>query len=688
MSFFDADKPASTELSERRRGRAVGFAVLSLFAALFARLYSLQVLQSPTYRSLANQNQTRTIISLPPRGLIVDRNENLLVGNQVTESITIAQNVAFNQPSVLSNLAQELGVPLSQIKASVNSSQNSPYAPIPVAFNVSKDQIIYIREHPVQFPGVSSQLSTQRVYPETTTASQVLGYVSQINPAELAKYAAQGYQAGDLIGQAGVEASFEQYLRGVPGKTTLQVNYAGQVVGTLAKASPTPGNNVVLTLDLGLQQAAQNAIASQIKRLSNTFDPVFRRYFSNLSGAAIVEDVTNGQILAMASYPSYDPSVWVGGISQAAYDQITSTATGDPSLNRAIDGLYTPGSTFKVATASAALTSGLISPYTDIYDTGIFNVPNCKPGSGLCSFHNAGGEHLGNINIVTALSASDDVFFYNLGYDFYANPARFGATPIQNMAKAYGFGVPSGINLPGEAAGLVDSPQLRALLHKLYPQAYPYDSWYTADQVEMAFGQGETEVTPLQMANAYATFANGGTRYVPQIAAGIVNQAGKLVTQFDAQVATHVTMSPLDHSTMLAGFEGVISNPIGTAYGSFLGFPLSSYPLAGKTGTASVAGFEPNSWFVAFGPLPSPKYVVAVVIAHGGYGASGSAPVVRSIFDYLRTHTISAPTFSQPHIPAGATTYARYGVTSPTSPTSPATISSSSNVGGTTSTLG
>ncbi len=686
MSFMDSESPNASGLSQRRRVRAMGFAVFALFVALVARLYSLQVLQSPTYQALANQNQTRQIITPAPRGLIVDRNENLLVGNQVVESITIAQNTTTTNPQVLPRLAKLLGVPLAQIKAAVNSPNNSPYAPIPVAYNVGKDKIIYIKEHPAQFPGVSSSLTTQRVYPEGTTASQVLGYVSQISQSELAKAAAQGYQAGDQIGQAGVEASFENYLRGVPGKKTLQVNYAGQVVGTLANNPPKPGDNVVLSIDLNLQNAVQTALANQIHALSNTYDPIFKRYLSGLSGAAVVEDVNNGQVLAMASYPTYDPSVWVGGISQAAYNQITSPSSGDPILNRAIDGLYTPGSTFKLATASAALSSGLISPYFYYDDTGVFNIPNCKPGTGLCSFHNAGYERLGPINITTALTASDDVFFYNLGYMFYANTNKYGKTPIQDMAAKYGFGSPTGINLPGEASGMVDSPQLRVALHQQYPTAYPYTSWYTADQIEMAFGQGETLVTPLQLANAYATFANGGTRYVPQIAVGIVNQAGKLVKRFQPQVVDHVQLSALDRSAMLAGFEGAIGNRLGTAYGTFIGFPLNAYPLAGKTGTASVTGQEPDALFVAFGPLPTPKYVVAVVIGHAGYGATGAAPAAKAIFEYLMSHKIGNPVFSMPHIPAGATSYARYGVATTTTKVPASTTTTSPNGGVATTT--
>ncbi|MDA8278417.1 MAG: penicillin-binding protein 2 [Actinomycetota bacterium] len=678
MTFFDSDEPSSTSLSDRRRIRAVGFAVFALFIALIARLYTLQVLQSSTFTSLANQNRTRVVITEPPRGLIVDRNENLLVGNQVIESITVQQSAVQKDPKVLSNLSTLLNTPLSQIQAAYNNPQTSPYAPIPIAYNVSKAKIIYIREHPELFPGVASSLGTQPVYPEGSTASQVLGYVRQISSSQLAQYASQGYQAGDQVGQAGIEASYQKDLRGVPGKKTLEVNYANKVVATLSNQPPQPGNNVVLNMDLGLQKYAESSLANEISTLSHTYDPTRRRYFTNLSGAVVVEDVNTGAVLAMASYPTYNPSVWVGNISQSTYNSITSPASGIPTLNRAIDGLYTPGSTFKLATSSAALNSGLISPYFYYNDTGIFNIPNCKSGAGLCSFHNSGGERLGTINITTALTASDDVFFYNLGYMFYSNMNKYGQTPIQNMANRYGFGKVTGVDLPGEAAGLVDSQSLRIALHNKYPQAYPYDTWYTADQIEMAFGQGETVVTPLQMANAYATFANGGTRYVPQMVAGIVNQDGHLVRRVKPQVATTVKLSPLDRSTIMAGLEGVISNPSGTAYGAFQGFPLSKYPLAGKTGTASVNGFEPNAWFVAFGPTTAPKYVVSVVIDHGGFGASAAAPVARRMFEYLMAHPISPPVFSTPHIPAGATTYARYGVSSSTT-TSTTTAKSSTS---------
>ena len=415
---------------------------------------------------------------------------------------------------------------------------------------------------------------------------------------------------------------------------------------------------------------ADKALASEIKKLSGTYDPYFHLYYPQLTGAVVVEDPNNGQILAMSSYPTYNPSVWVGGISSAEYKALTSSSSRYPLINRAIAGEYTPGSTFKLATATAALKTGLISPSYYYYDTGLFKIPNCT--SGMCSFHNSGYEHLGLLNITKALAASDDVFFYNLGYMFYANQSKYGQDPIQQTANAYGWGKLTGINLPGEVPGLVDSPATRALLHKQYPLAYPYASWYTADQLEMAFGQGETAITPIQMANAYSTFANGGTRYQPQIASGIVSQSGKLVKKFTPVVEGHVTLSPTDRAAMLSGFEGAVNSSSGTASGAFANFPFSQFPIAGKTGTASIVGQEPNSWFVGFGPIPKSQYVVVAVIKNGGFGASAAAPVVRTIFDYLLKHPVGPSTFGTPHLAPGVASSTNLGVPPSGSPTTAA----------------
>ncbi|MEX6428599.1 MULTISPECIES: penicillin-binding protein 2 [Ferrimicrobium] len=635
------------------RARLLGLTGVALMGGLLARLYALQVLEAPTFQQAAVQNSTRVVSVPAPRGLILSREQNVLAGNKVVDVLGLSAYEATLHPKVEGRVAHLLGIPTSQVKADLRNSEYSAYVPTPIGSNISQATALYVAEHANEFPGVTTTFETQRTYPYGSTAAHVLGYVGAISPQQLAKLASKGYAPGDQIGLAGVEASYQNYLHGTPGAEKLIVNSFGQEVGVASKTRPKPGGNVQLTISLPLQRYVDTLLAQRVNQLQGTYNSYFGRYSNDVTGAAVVENVQNGSVLAMASYPTYQPSQWVGGISYANYAKLTNPSSHNPLLNRAISGVYTPGSTFKLATASAALQDGLLTPTTIINDTGHFVIPNCY-GS-FCSLHNSGGETLGPIDISTAISASDDVFFYTLGYRFYTQQSKFGSTPIQNMAAKYGWGSPTGIALPGEAAGMVDSPALRRKLHALYPKAYPYSTWYVADQLEMSFGQGLTEISPLQMANAYATFANGGTRYVPRIAEGIVNDNGNLVKRFAPKVAGHVPLSPAVRAAILAGFEGVISNPLGTAHGIFLGWPESTYTLAGKTGTASVQGQVPNAWFVAFGPEPNPKYVVVVVIKEGGFGDTGAAPVVRKIFQYLKDHPVGPPTYGLKHLAAGST---------------------------------
>ena len=295
-------------------------------------------------------------------------------------------------------------------------------------------------------------------------------------------------------------------------------------------------------------------------------------------------------------------------------------------------------------TATAALDDGLISQYTFLPDPGTFTIPNCT-GSG-CVLHNNAFESLKSLDVATALTASDDVFFYTLGYDFWIGSSRYGKTPIQSEAANYGFGRPSGIDLPNEYSGQVDSPALRQLQHRQAPKAFPYPYYGVADNLELAFGQGETVVTPIQIANAFATFANGGTRYAPQLAAGVVSPSGTVLKRFAPQITGHVSLPPSTYDPMMQGFEGVILNTTyGTASLTFAGYPYSALPIAGKTGTATEStntNIQPTAWFVAFGPTPPAKaqYVVAVVIDQAGYGAAAAAPVVRKVFQYLIKHPV------------------------------------------------
>ncbi len=649
------DAPDSTAARPVLRLRITGLVVLGLFIVLGLRLWALQILQAPAAVSAVTANQIRAVSIVPPRGLILDRYGNPLVNNVSTTEITLSRNAAVQHNGVIGRLAALIGESEAQVNASIANTKYSLYEPIPILANAPVSDVLYIKEHPSEFPGVSTDQISQRNYPQLEypgpaqdgyPASQVLGYVGVINGSELQAHSSQGYQAGDPYGQSGLEQQYESVLHGTPGQQQLEVDSTGHVVGSLKTIPAVAGDNLVTNIDTPLQQVADNALATQIGTLRNTLDPACNNntgcYPAATGGAVLVMDPRTGAVLASSSFPSYNPNIWVGGISDAAYASINNPTSNYPQLNRAIEGVFTPGSTFKLNTATAALDSGLWTPNQTYPDTGTFNVPGCKANSGAtgCVLQNAPGDGaLGSINISTALTVSDDDFFYNLGAMFYDASSTYGETPIQNVAGEYSLGQLTGIDLPGEIAGRVDSQPERQKLHAESPTAFPNTTWYTGDNVEMAFGQGGTVITPIEQAVAYSTFINGGTRYAPQVAAAEVSPTGTVVKKFDPQVTGHVSLPPSTYQPLLAGFEGVVQAPNGTAYGAFQGslFPVNL--LAGKTGTAdTVAGKEPTSWFIGF--TTTPQYVVVCVIDQAGYGATAAAPVVRDIFDYLAAHPV------------------------------------------------
>ena len=652
------DAPDTSSSRPGLRLRIIALVVVGLFALLGLRLWALTVLQAPAAAQAAIADQIRVVQVQPTRGLILDRYGNPLVNNVVTEQITLSRVTAMQDPAVVGRLATLIGQTTAEVKATISDPQYSLYKPVPVLSNAPLSDILYIREHQSEFPGVSSVATTQRNYPQQELpgpaqsgypASQVLGYVGTINSTELAARASQGYEPGDPFGQSGLEFQYESELRGTPGQQQLEVDPQGQVVGTLKTTPATPGDNVVTNIDTGLQQVADNALATQILALRRTPDPKCNNnagcYPAATGGAVVVMDPQSGAVYAMSSYPSYNPSVWVGGISTANYAALSDLANNEPLLNRAIDGLYTPGSTFKLNTATAALNLGLISPGYYYDDTGTFTTPNCQYGSVSCIFHNSEGDGgFGEINVSTALTVSSDDFFYNLGAMFWDDRTTYGNTPIQNQAAQYGLGELTGIDLPGESdQARVDSLAEDLKLHAESPSGFPNTVWNTGDNVEMAFGQGATVITPIEQAVAYSTFANGGTRYAPQVAAAIVSPSGRVVKRFAPRVTGHVNLPASTYQALLTGFTGVVQSANGTAYQAFQGL---NFPggVAGKTGTAdSEIGKEPTAWFVGFGPTADPQYVVVCVIDQAGFGATASAPVVRQIFSYLATQPVTAP---------------------------------------------
>jgi penicillin-binding protein 2 len=651
------DAPDSSAARPGLRLRITGLVVLGLFIVLGLRLWTLQILQAPAAVSAVTANQIRAVSVVPPRGLILDRYGNPLVNNVSATEITLSRNSASLHNGVIGRLAALIGETQAQVNASVANTKYSLYAPIPILANAPVSDVLYIKEHPEEFPGVATDQISQRNYPQLEypgpaqdgyPASQVLGYVGVINGNQLKAQAGQGYQAGDPYGQSGLELQYESQLHGTAGQQQLEVDSTGHVVGTLKSIPAIPGDNLVTNIDTGLQQVADNALATQIGTLRNTLDPACNNnsgcYPAATGGAVIVMDPRSGAVLASSSFPSYNPNIWVGGISNAAYAAINNPTSNYPQLNRAIEGVFTPGSTFKLNTATAALDSGIwpVNKYYD--DTNTFNVPGCSaanPGPG-CVLHNAAGDTGGNLNISEALTVSSDDFFYNLGALFYDQSSTYGETPIQDVAGQYSLGQLTGIDLPGEVAGRVDSKAERQKLHALSPTGFPNTQWLTGDNVEMAFGQGATAITPIEQATAYSTFINGGTRYAPEVAAALVAPDGTVVKKVQPQVTGHVSLPPSTYQPLLTGFEGAVQDANGTANGAFQGslFPINL--LAGKTGTAdTVPGKEPTAWFIGF--TTTPQYVVVCVIDQAGYGVQAAAPVVRNIFDYLAAHPVGPP---------------------------------------------
>ena len=631
----------------------IGIVAAVLFSAMILRLFSLQVVNSNSFKRAETANKLRVVPLPAPRGLITARSGTVLVGNEVAQNIVLSREVAQQHPEVIGQVAALVGKTPAQVKAILRNPKFDPYQPAPVMADASVQTIQFLQEHPGDYPGVSVQQSSSRVYPQGgTLAAHILGYTGAISAPELAANQHAGYTQASIFGKTGIENFYQSALRGKDGSESIQVDYKGAVKGVVSAVRPSSGSTLVLNMDLGLQQEVQKDLEAQVLEDRQTVDKRSGKIPPAPDGAVVVMDPHTGAILAMASYPTFDLTSWVKGISQTDLDTVLASGALN---NYATNGLYTPGSTFKMITATAQLQDGLLSANQYVNDTGKFVTPGCQVHGAGCTFHDDEAGGLGMVNLPMALTASSDYYFYNIGYLFAVQPSKYGTEPIQKMAAQYGIGLPSGVDLSGEARGRVDSKTVRQQLHAQSPTAFPNTTWYVGDNIEMAFGQGSTVVTPLEMATAYSTFVNGGTRYAPQVAAGLVSSRGRLLMKNSPKVTGRIPLTAGTRDPIMAGLMGVVQNSTGTAFGTFQQyghFNMSSFPVGGKTGTASNApGLEPNSWFVGFGPGTDPSYVVVCVINQGGYGASAAAPVVAKIFNYLATNPvgpISWPTASNP----------------------------------------
>ncbi len=628
-----------------RRWVVIGGFFLILLVALITRLFFLQVLDYKASVAAVQYNSLRTTTIPASRGEILDRTRTPLVTNVTTTELRLSRAEAALHPAIIGALSSLTGLSVKVINADLSNKQYNQYQPAPIMSNAPAKVIEFIKLHPSEFPGVTVLDASTRAYPNGgSVGAQILGYVGPITQQEINANPNAGYQTDSTFGKTGIENYYEQYLRGRDGTSTLEVNVNNQILGSVQTKKPLVGDSVVLNIDAPLQKALDGYLASEILADRHSVDPISGKVPAALNGAAVVLDPNTGAVLAMASYPSYNLNSFVSGLSNSEFHQLLKVGAFN---DYAIQGLYTPGSTFKLITATTELQTGILSASKYIDDTGTFTVPGCLKGANHgCVFHDDDNSAAGLINLPKALTVSSDYYFYNLGYLFWSQTNKYGQTPIQNVAADYGLTLTTNIDLPQEVQGRVDSPEVRKQLHAAAPKDFPTVSWYTGDNIEMAFGQGTTALTPIALANAYATFANGGTRYAPEVAAGVVDPHGNVVIRYSPRVLGHVSLPASIRNPILQGLTGVVSSPSGTAYAPFhanINFSLSNFPIAGKTGTASnQPGEEPNSWFVGFGPTNHPEYVVLCVIAEGGYGASASAPVVAKTFNYLVAHPVPA----------------------------------------------
>jgi len=587
----------------------MGGMALLLFAILIFRIWFLQVLSGDQYVAMAEDNRTRFILEEAPRGIIYDRNKVPLVENRAGLAVTVFPPALKDPETELAELSKIIQVPVEEIQHQIDLHKDDTYRSVVVKKDITPEMKSYLIERiPLYFPGVDIKKFPLRDYPNGTLAAHVLGHVGQIDEQELADPLYEGYKAGDEIGKDGVEFQFDKYLKGIDGAREVEVDAAGRPKSDIRNITAQPGNNVVLSIDSKIQKGTEDALAWGI-------DLAHQKNYPASGASAVVMNPQTGEIVAMASLPTYDPKVWVGGMSDAAYQDLTAEGSGDPLLNRAISGQYPPGSTFKVITAIAGLQENIISQLTTFTCTGVWDE--------LSQPFKCWGVH-GESDLKRAIIMSCDTYFYNVGYLFY----KANSQGMQNWARQMGLGKETGVDLPGEAVGRIPDPEWKARVGETDIDKM----WMPGNSVNFSIGQGDILVTPLQLATVYSEIANGGREVKPHVGMRVEDQVtGKPSVSLQPEGGMQL---PVSTDTLKAVQEGLAgATATGTTVGdTWVGF---NTPVSGKTGTAQVSGKSDYAWYAAYAPSNNPQYVVVVLIEQGGGGGSVAAPTARKVMESI-----------------------------------------------------
>ena len=598
---------------ERSTLRIVIFAVLCAFAliGLFARLIQVQLVQGDAFRAAAQENQIRLIPVAAPRGKIVDRSGHVIVRSRPSFVVAIIPSEITDLSGELKTISRATGVQVSTLTNKLlhhhgvnyknfdELEANEPYGPVILASELSVPQVAKLTELLNDLPGVDIEAQAVRDYPYGPQGSAFVGYVGQISEDEYKSLRHLGYSPNDVIGKDGLEYVYDRYLRGQPGGERVVVDAQSQVVPSikLPKKQPVAGDTLVLNIDWRLQHIVEQALANGIHSWAGNR--------SGIGGAVVVEDPWTGAIRAIASYPSFDPNAFASDDYKKVAFYLTSSS--QPLFNRAIGAGTPTGSTFKMVTGSAALTTGVVKVNEIVYDSGAWNCYGAL-------FRDLAAGGLGPTGFVRALAASSDGYFFQMGW-------RLGNARLRKYALEFGLSQKTGIDLPGEFEG--NWPTNASMLKS---SGLPLEP---SDVCSLAIGQGAMQATPLQMANVESAVVNGGTLYRPRVVEEIRNPQGGLIKRFPPQVIRHVGVTQEALKAVREGMDEV-TDPGGTAYG----LAIDGLPFGGKTGTAETAGGAgPNTtWFVAYAPAKHAKIAMAVFVDRsGGYGAQVAAPIARDI---------------------------------------------------------
>jgi penicillin-binding protein 2 len=658
--------------SSATRGRlrlvVVQALVLSLFATLFVRSWYLQVPGGEAYQAQAAEQSIREVVVQPARGLIVDDMGRPLVASRTSWVVTIDRTLLHKmaedeQRTLLRRVAKAVDGSYEKIRArtllcgepgSVSGTcwNGSPYQPVPVAEDIPQQVAVSVMEQGEDYPAVLVEEQSVRAYPSPygINAAHLLGYLSPITETELDEAEEKNdtsVHGASVVGRAGLEKQYDRYLRGHPGYQRVAVDSMGRTLGTRGQTRGRVGDTLVTSLDARVQAVLEQQLEKTIETARRTRDTVTGRNYVADSGAAVVLDATNGRVVAMTGRPTYDPSVWVGGISSKALNRLYSKKAGTPLLFRATQGQFAPGSTWKPFMTAGALSNGY-GRDTRLNCSSAFQVGNR-------AFKNYESGAYGFIGFDKALQVSCNTFFYRVGYGYWQ---RYGTDvddvnardPLVSTAKMFGFGSETGIDLPGEAPGrIADRKWKRAywkankdyycrigkkpgndFLHRFAREFCVEGFAYRAgDAVNFAIGQGDTIVTPLQLARAYAAISNGGTLWEPRVAKAVVDARGEVVKRIEPKVASKLKVSKADLRYIDTALQG--TSRTGTMSWRLIDFPLDKVRIRSKTGSAEVYGKQSTSWVASY----DKRYVVVMMVSQGGTGSGTSGPAIRKIWEAL-----------------------------------------------------